>query len=247
MNPYRELCDDYYVNMHLNTELELSPNRETIIHYFDQLRKQYPSMRNFYNRDRQELLLEEDRDQPSYRWASLEPRRICSGYVNPPQVEDALHQHRQILESVPYLLSVSGLDCESLTLMFGFDFTYRGNHNELLMQALGMIPAFERLAFHPGATLTGYEPAIQFSLDPVCRVHCRITFETRTTIQHLRSGEFPDEQLSVYVALRRFGSLDPGETFHEVLDRLAEYAHDVVDDCVVGAILRPLQEIIARQ
>jgi hypothetical protein len=247
MNAYRELCDDYYVNMHLTTELELSQNRETLLHFFEQVRKQYPSMRHFYNRDRQELLLEEDREQESYRWTSLEPRRVCSGYVNPPQVEDALRQHGQILEWVPYLLSINGLDCESLTLMYGFDFTFRGNHNQLLAEALGVIPAFERMAFHPGLVLAGYEPAIQFSLDSDCRTHCRISFETRTTVQQLRSGEYSDEQLSVYLALRRFGSLDLGETFNEVLNELARQGSYVLENYVVDTILRPLQETIARQ
>ena len=35
----------------------------------------------------------------------------------------------------PFSLSVSPLDCESLNIMFGFDFTYRGNHNQLLVEA----------------------------------------------------------------------------------------------------------------
>ncbi|GIW92361.1 MAG: hypothetical protein KatS3mg110_0402 [Pirellulaceae bacterium] len=247
MNAYRELSDEYYVNMHLNTEMELSSDRETLLHFFDQLRKLYPSMRNFYNRDRQELILEEDRERPGYRWASLEPRRVCSGYVNPPAVEDALAQHRQVLECVPYLLSISGLDCESLTLVYGFDFTYRGNHNQLLAEALGLIPAFDRISFHPELVLTGYEPALQFSLDRSCRTHCRISFETRTTAQHIKTGEYPDEQLSVYVAVRRFGSLDTSEQFVDVLEALAAWGNEVLDNYVVDSILRPLYETIARQ
>src|SRR5690606_34098781 len=132
MTRYNAFSDDFYVNMNLNTELDLPQSRETVLHYFEQVQRKYPSMRNFYNRERQELVLEEDKDQGSYRWASIEQRRISSGYVNPPTAEDALKQHAYLLELVPYSLSISPLDCESLNVMYGFDFTYRGNHNQLL-------------------------------------------------------------------------------------------------------------------
>ncbi len=247
MNDYRDLSDDYYVNMHLSTEMELTSERETLLHFFEQMRKVFPYMRNFYNRDRQELVLEEERDQPSYRWVSLESRRVCSGSINPPAVDVALDQHRKVLELVPYLLSINGLDCESITLLHGFDYTYRGNHNQLLAETLGVMPAFDAITYHPDLILTGYEPALQFTFDRSCRVHCRISFETRTAAQHVRSGEYPDEQLSVYVAMRRFGSLGPSEKLVDVLDHLASLASKVIDQYVVEPILRPLHETIARQ
>ncbi len=33
------------------------------------------------------------------------------------------------------LLSLSSLDCESLDVTFGFDFNYRGNHDEVVSEA----------------------------------------------------------------------------------------------------------------
>ena len=39
MNPYSSFADDYYVNMNLSTEMELSGSRETILHYFEQMQK----------------------------------------------------------------------------------------------------------------------------------------------------------------------------------------------------------------
>jgi hypothetical protein len=41
MNPYNSLADDYYVNMNLSTEMELSGSRETILHYFEQMQKKF--------------------------------------------------------------------------------------------------------------------------------------------------------------------------------------------------------------
>src|SRR5687768_13515319 len=45
---YHSYCDDYYVNMNLNTEMELPQTRETVLHFFEQVKKSYPTMRNFY-------------------------------------------------------------------------------------------------------------------------------------------------------------------------------------------------------
>ena len=92
MNPYSSLCDDFYINMNLGTEMELPNGRETVLHFFERVQKTYPSMRNFYCRDRGEFVLEEDKDKGDYRWCTIEPHRICSGYVNPQTPEEALKQ-----------------------------------------------------------------------------------------------------------------------------------------------------------
>ncbi len=68
MNPYDSLCDDFYINMNLGTEMELPTNRETVLHFFERVRKTYPTMRNFYCRDRGDFVLEEDKDKGNYRW-----------------------------------------------------------------------------------------------------------------------------------------------------------------------------------
>ncbi len=245
MSRYATLSDDFYLNLNLNTEMELPGSRETILHFFEQLQKKYPTMRNFYSRERGEYVLEEDKDQGHYRWVTVDARRVCSGYVNPQSTDRALEQHRLVLELLPYALSISPLDCESLNLMFGFDFTYRGNHNQLVAEALGVTPAFERLTDMPGATMVAYEPNIQFSVDDDCRIQCRVSVETRTSAYHVRTREFPEEQISVYVTARRYGSLDPGETYVQAVERLANLGREVVDDYVIDNILLPLQQAIS--
>lgn len=245
MKRYDANSDDYYVNLNLNTEMELPQSRETVLHFFEQLQKHFPKMRNFYTRERGEFVLEEEKDKPSYRWATIEPRRVCSGQVNPPSLEEVLRQHACVLELVPYALSISPLDCESLNIMFGFDFNYRGNHSQLLTEALGLPSAFERLAELPGATVLSYEPALQLSLDADCRTQVRLNFETRTSAYHVRTGEFPEDQLSVYVTARRYGSLDPGETFVSTMEKLTQACCDVIDNYVIDNVLKPLQHTIA--
>lgn len=245
MNEYGELCDDSYVNMHLNTEMDLPQNREAVLHFFEQVQKRFGRMTNFYARERGEFSLEEEKDGGQHRWVSVEPRRLCSGYINPASVEEAIQQHRTVLELMPYALTISHLDCESLNFTMGFDFTYRGNQNALLSEALGMVPALERLAEFPGSSILGYEPSIQLSLDDELKTQCRLAFETRTNAYQIRSGEFGEDQLSVYLTVRRFDSLNSGEEFSKELTRLAKICVELVDGYLVENVLRPLQQTIA--
>lgn len=245
MNSYQSLADDYYVNMNLSTEMELPSNRETVLHFFEQLQRVYPEMRNFYARENRDFVLEEDKDRASHRWCTVEPRRICSGFVNPEEVATAIEQHRRTLEIAPYALSVSSLDCEALDLLMGFDFSYRGNQNQLVAEALGVSPALEGVASLPGATIINNEPNITVALDDECRLQCRVSVESRTNAFQIRTGEYQDDQLSVYITARHYGSLQPGQTYIEMLDRLQEVCCKVLDDYVAESILQPLARTIA--
>lgn len=245
MNRYDSLCDDFYVNMNLSTEMELSCSRETILDYFGRIQKKYPQMRNFYCRDKNDYVLEEDKDRGQYRWCTIESRRICSGQVNPDSIDSIMDQHRLSLELAPYMLSVSPLDCEALDLLFGFDFTYRGNHNQLVSEALGLCPALERIAELPGAKVINHEPSITLALDEDCRLQCRVSLETRTTAYHVRTGDFPEDQLSVYVSARRYGSLPPEQNYLDTLTQLAGICEEMIDSYVVPNMLHPLAQTIA--
>ena len=245
MNPYSSVCDDFYINMNLATEMELPSNRETVLHFFERVQKTFPTMRNFYCRERGDFVLEEDKDKGNYRWCAIETRRVCSGQVNPETIDDALQQHRLVLDLAPYLLTVSPLDCEALDLLFGFDFTYRGNHNQVVAEALGVSPALERLAEIPGSTVINHEPSLTIALDEECRTQCRLSVETRTNAYQIRTGDFPEEQISVYVTARQYGSLAADRTFAETLEDLTRVCREVVESQVIENLLRPLARTIA--
>ena len=245
MNPYSSLCDDFYVNMNLSTEMELPANRETILHFFERVQKTYPTMRNFYCRERGDFVLEEDKDQGCYRWCTIESRRLCSGRVNPDTVESALEQHRLVLDLAPYILSVSPLDCEALDLLFGFDFTYRGNHNQLVAEALGVSPAMERMAEVASGTVINHEPSVTVALDEDCRLQCRLSVETRTNAYQIRTGEFPEDQISVYVTARQYGSLKADCTYVDTLAKLADICREMIEGHVIENVLGPLKRTIA--
>jgi hypothetical protein len=245
MHRYSSLSDDFYVNMNLSTEMDLPSNRESVLHFFESLQKNYPTMRNFYAREKGDFILEEDKEQGHYRWTTIEARRLCSGQVNPQNVDEALEQHRLVLELAPYMLSLSPIDCEAIDLLFGFDFTYRGNHNQLVAEALGLNPALERLLDVPGCSIVNYEPTITLALDDDCRMQCRLSIETRTNAYQIRTGEFPEEQLSVYVTARRYGGLGVDLTYVQVLDKMSRVCQEMVDNYVAESILHPLARAIS--
>lgn len=238
------LSDDFYVNLNLNTEMELPGSRETVLHFFERLQKQYPQMSNFYSRDRGEYVLEEEKEQGHYRWVTVDGRRVCSGHVNPTTAATAIEQHQLVLELIPFALSISPLECESLNLMYGFDFNYKGNHNELISEALGIVPAFDSIAEKYGDKVVAYEPHIQFSVDEDCRTQCRVSVETRTSAYHLKTGDFPQEQISVYVTARRYGSLKATQSYSDVMLELDQLCVEVIEDHVANELLKPIQRTI---
>lgn len=245
MHHYANLADDYYTNLHLNTEMPLPSARETVLEFFGRVQKSYPSMRNFYTRENGDFVLEEDKDRDQHRWMSLEPRRLCSSYMNPPSPEEAFDQHILALQIVPYMLSVSPLDCEALDYLVGFDFSYRGNHDELVAEALGTSPAFESLLDIPGAKPLNYEPSITLSLTSDCRLQARLMIETRTNAYQVRRGDFPEDQITVYFTVRQYGSLASDSSFEASLRLLRARSEELLDEFVVEQVLRPLQQAIS--
>ena len=245
MHDYHSLADDFYLNMNLNTEMALPSSRETILGFFERIQKTYPTMRNFHTRENGDFVLEEDKEQGHYRWITIEPRRVCSGYVNPPNTEAAMEQHRLVLELIPYMLSVSPLDCEALDCMAGFDFAYRGNHDALVAEALGTSPAVENLMEIPGAQVINFEPSLTVSLDDTCRLQARLMIETRTNAYHVRRGDYPEEQISVYFTVRQYGSLPPGVSFEDTLLKLRDHNERLMQQHVIDQVLRPLAQAIS--
>ena len=245
MNAYTSLADDYYINVNLNTEMTLPQGRETILGFFERIQKQYPSMRNFYTRENGDFVLEEDKDNPHQRWISLEPRRICSGVIDPAEVDSAFEQHALVLRLVPYMLSVSPIECEALDYMMGFDFSYRGNHDELVAEALGAGPAFDGMVNMSEAKVLNYEPSITISLDESCRRQARLMVETRTNAYQVRRGEYPDDQISVYFTVRQYWGSGPDQSFLESFQRQREVGEEVLRRSVIPRIVRPLAQVIA--
>jgi hypothetical protein len=209
------------------------------------MRKGFPELRNFYTRESGDLVLEGDKESESYRWVAIEPRRLCSGHVNPEALDDAYRQHEMVLDLAPHLLTISLLDCEALDVMYGFDFTYEGNHDEVVAEALGVGPGLEGMFDVPGSRVIHYEPSITLALDDTCRLQCRLSLETRTNAYQVRTGDFPDDQISVYFTVRQYWGTGPEMSFVESFRRQREVGEDALQRIVIPRIVRPLAQAIA--
>lgn len=241
---YATLAEDFYCNMNLNTEMALPAGRETILGFFERVQKNYPSMRNFFTRENGDFVLEEDKEGGQQRWLSIEPRRICSGFLNPPTIEEAMEQHELILDLIPFMLSVSKLDCEALDYMMGFDYQYRGNHDQIVSDVLGVSPAFASFANIPGAQMLNFEPTLTLALEDSCRRQARILVETRTNAYQVRRQEFPEENITVYFTVRQYGSLGHDASFIDTLRELRVMSEELMEQCIIDQILRPLHQAL---
>jgi hypothetical protein len=245
MNRYNHDADDFYMNVHLNTEMELPTNRDTVLHFFEQLKKGFPELRNFHTRENSDLVLEGDKEQNSYRWIAIEARRLCSGHTNPESLEEAYRQHEMVLDLAPPLLTISLLDCDALDVMYGFDFTYDGNHDEVVSEALGVGNALEGLLELPRAQVINFEPSITLALDESCQLQCRLAIETRTNAHQVRTGDFAEDQISVYFTVRQYWGFGPEQSFLDSFRRQREIGEEILRRSVVPRVVRPLAQVIA--
>ena len=66
-------------------------------------------------------------------------------------------------------------------------------------------------------TVINCEPSLTVALDEECRTQFRLSVETRTSAYQVRTGDYPDEQLSVYVTARSMaasGRMPPSSHAH---------------------------------
>lgn len=244
MNSFDTLCDDFGVTLFLSSKVELPTARETVVHFFEAVQKQYPKMTEFEKRDTNEYALEEDRDAGSYRWVTLDPRRLCSGFVNPPALDDADAQNERLLEMAPYHLGLGGLDADALDVQYYFDFAYAGNHDEVVAEALASGGALEPLTKVPAGRVLHYQPAILMALDESCQLQGRLTVETRTTAYQVRTGNYSDSPISVYFTVRQFWGKQPFKTFADSYHNQRRLLDELVAEYVVPNVLQPLSKAI---
>jgi hypothetical protein len=234
--------------MHINTELDLPTERDTILNFFERIQKQFPSMCSFYRRDNNEYCLEEDRDAGSYRWITLEIDRIGSGVVNPANFEASYSQDRLVLELAPYMLGVNHLDIDSLDVTFGMDFDYTGSHDEIIAEALFSSNPLSCLLDLPSAAPIGFSPAVVVALSDDCRTQARIGVESKTSVVESGKQKYrSDEAISLFFTIRQY----PSST--EKFDALASFeyqcrlAEKLMTEKIVPNFVQPLTSVIAQK
>jgi hypothetical protein len=248
VNSYSSLCDDFYIDMFVNTELDLPAERDTVLTYFDRIQRQYPRMGRFLRRDSNEYYLEEDHGSGQYRWVSLEVDRIGSGVVNPASFDEAYQQDKLILELIPYMLGVTPLDFDSLDVTFAMDFDCAGNHDEVIAEALFGTSAFGSLLDLPHGKPIVFSPAMVISLADDTRTQARVSIESKTSIFEPGDKEQDrDESISLALTVRQY------PLTHERFDPMASFerqcliAEELMAEHIVRHFVQPLTEAIAQR
>jgi hypothetical protein len=244
-HPYSAFCDDFYINMRLGSQLTLPHNRETLLHFFERVQKGFPGLTRFRKNDANEFNLEEDRNGPGYRWLSLEPRRLTSGHVNPPSVEEALRFHGLILDMAPHHLGLSPIEIDYLDVLFGFDLTFGGNHDEIISESLFPESPLACLTEEKGAKAVDFQPTVTVALSEDCRLQARIDVVTRTNSYQVRTGDYSDDVISVYLIVRRYWGDRPKEPMDNLFRQMTERAEQLCENHILPRVLRPISSAIA--
>jgi hypothetical protein len=244
-NPFNAFCEDFYVNMRLGSQLNLPHNRETILHFFEQVQKGFPGMTRFRKSENGELNLEEDRSKESYRWMSVETKRLSSGHVNPTSVDEAMKLHRLLLDIAPHQLGISPVEIDYLDVLFGFDLEFSGNHDEIIAESLFAESPLTCLNEEEGAKPVDFQPTVTVALSEDCRLQARIDVVTRTNSYQVRTGDYSDEVISVYLILRRYWGDRPKQPVNELLSEMAQRADELCSTHIVPKVLKPISAAIA--
>ncbi len=244
-NPFGAFCEDFYVNMRLGSQLNLPHNRETLLHFFERVQKQFPGLTRFRKNESNELNLEEDRSNESYRWVSIETKRISAGHVNPSSIEESLKLHTMLLEHSPHLLGISPVEIDYLDVLFGFDLGFSGNHDEIIADSLLARSPLTCLTEEEGARPVDFQPTVTVALSDDCRLQARIDVVTRTNSYQVRTGDYSDDVISVYLILRRYWGDRPREPMEQLFAQMARRAEQLCDSHILPKVVKPISEAIA--
>jgi len=246
-NAYSSLCDDFYLDMFVNTEIDLAFQSDTVLAFFERIQKQYPTMASFARRESNEFCLEEDRSSGQYRWVSLEIDRLGSGIVNPSEIDEVCVQDKFVLELAPYMLGLNHLNVDSLDVTYAMDFYSRGSHDQIIAEALGS-NAFNCLLDLPSAKAIDHSPSLVIALSDDNRTQARISVESRTSIFDPDKQPEPlEEPLTLAITIRQYplntGKFDAIKSF----ERQCLLAEELMAEKIVPNFVHPLINVIAQK
>jgi hypothetical protein len=242
---FSSMADDFFVNLNIETTVALPQARETVLHFFEAMQKQFPTMTGFYQRDGREFVLEGDREAGQYRWAELHANRLCAGYFNPPSIDEAITLHSWVIERSLYYLGLGGLDVDAMDLLYGFNLDYSGNRDALVASALLGESPLGRFAHQAGQTPLEFEPHLVVSLDEHCYAQGRIAIETRCNSYQVRTGQYDEEPISIYFTARQYPAPASVMNLPAILQTQRELCDDVTARVLLPEILQPISEAIA--
>jgi len=240
------ICDEFTVATRLNLKLDLPTNRETVLHFFDRIRREFPDMDYLRRRSNEVLVLEQNPDQPSRMWVRLERACLRFGDINPPDMDRPRRLAAVVLEQAPYHLTLSDLDIDRLDLSYSFDLDYCGNHDQLVVETLfADSPLAGFLVGEHAAHVIECQPCLGVALTGDCEVQACVEVRGRSTTYEASTGQYEPRPLTVVLSLRRYWVPGCETDLVAAYDRLRDHVGRLATDLVVPLIVNPLAQAIA--
>jgi hypothetical protein len=242
------VCSEFYVSSRLFLKLEMSLERDTVLHFFDRLRREFPGLSKLRRRDDGCLLLEEEEteESDSRRWIRLDPSCMRFGHIAPADTEEVRRYGELILTQAPYHLSFSDIDYDHLELIYAFDLEYRGNHDQLVAETFSGDRAANGFLFGEQAThIIDVQPYFGIALTPQCDLQAYVEVKSRTTTYEVRSGSFETQPISVMFTVRKYWGVDRPASAVDALRALFDTADELATDTIVPTFVNPLAAAIA--
>ena len=255
---YGTFCDDFYVNLRLGSHLPMPQDRNTLLHFMEQMQRAYPGLEHFNAIPVSPEMaaggiggavggvqFEESRRNAAYRWVSLEARRLAAGHVNPASLAEAAKLHELVLKIAPYQLGISPVEVEYLDVLFGFDLEFNGDHDEIVAETMFAGSPLACLVESAGARPLEFSPALTVYLDDDRSVQARLEVLTRNGSIASEGEEIDTDVISVYLTLRRFWRARPQASLEKAYAELLTRGDELLGNHVVPNVLRPISSAIA--
>lgn len=234
------LCTDFYLNHKLALKMDLAGDRESVLHYFERVRKAMPSMSRF-RRYEDELALESSRKDSEYKWLAMQRNSVRAGFVNPPSMEAAYKFHKLLVEQTPYYLSISPIEVDYLELLFGFDLECKGNHDAVVFEALyAGTPMARLLEDAPDTKILDVQPIFGGALSKSGDLQAYYEVKTRPRSRRGSGRRYGGEPISIFLTLRKYGPIHSVEELPAILTQLAERGEHLATERLVPDLLTPI-------
>ncbi len=241
------VCDEFYLSSRLFLKLDMSLQRETVLHFFDRVRKDYTHLTKMHRREDGALILEDDgSDDRPRRWLRLDSNSLRLGQFAPTDLDDAQRFGQLVYTQAPYHLTFSELDYDHLEVIFGFELNYRGNHDQLVVEALRLDQtAIGSLLVSEDTKIIDAQPFFGVSLSAGCDLQAYVEVKSRTTTYEVRQDAYEDQPITVMLTLRKYWGVDPPKSLADAYTSLFQTAHEIASDNIVPHFVNPLAMAIA--
>lgn len=243
---FSAICDEFQVTSRLFLKLDMTLERETVLHFFDRIRKEYPTLTRLRRRGRRSVVLEEEPSEVgSRRWVRIDADSLRFGVFAPTDMDDVRRFGHLIYTHAPYHLTFSEIDYEHLELLYGFDLEYRGNHDQLVAETFWGDHAAGFLFGNDAACIIDAQPYFGVALTPECDLQAYLEIKSRTTTFEVRNDTYEGAPISVYLTTRKYWGVTESVSLADALQLMFDKSDEMAADKIVPHFVNPLAAAIA--